>query len=335
MANGSPNSPRSSGLFSGVILLVLGVLLLFHNYGHLEIGSAFKHWWPLILVVWGLIKLYERTVASRQGRSSGWITAGEVFLVIGLLSLVGVVIIVDMVKGHVETGDIFKVIPDVRDSISFDKELPPQKIPANARIQINTTHGDLTVRSADSPELRVTGKANVKAWDENSAGKLAEPVTIEVAKEGEVYVVRPAGFNARDGRIGMDLEVTVPQKSGVTLHNEKGDLHVSDIASDVIISTQKGDIEVSDTGGSVNIDTKGGDTTVSDTKGDVKISGKGGEISVVNATGGLTIEGEFYGPIRADKVTKGVRFISQRTDFTLTQLSGHLETGSGRLASRS
>jgi len=30
-------------------------------------------------------------------------------------------------------------------------------------------------------------------------------------------------------------------------------------------------------------------------------------------------------------VAKGVRFISQRTDLTLTQLSGHLEAGSGNL----
>src|SRR5207247_326866 len=49
------------------------------------------------------------------------------------------------------------------------------------------------------------------------------------------------------------------------------------------------------------------------------------------ASGGLTIDGEFYGPIRADKIAKGVRFISQRTDLTLTQLTGHMEAGSGNL----
>jgi len=74
-----------------------------------------------------------------------------------------------------------------------------------------------------------------------------------------------------------------------------------------------------------------GDVKVSDTKGDVKISGKGGEVNVASAGGGLTLEGEFYGPIRADKINKGVRFISQRTDLTVTQLSGHMEAGSGNL----
>src|ERR1700682_361821 len=106
MANGYPDRPRSSGLFSGVILLVLGLLLLAHNYGHLDVSYAFSHWWSLILVVWGLIKLYERTVAERHGRTSGWITAGEIFLVVGLLCLVGIVVIVDKVKQHVP-GDIW------------------------------------------------------------------------------------------------------------------------------------------------------------------------------------------------------------------------------------
>jgi len=73
------------------------------------------------------------------------------------------------------------------------------------------------------------------------------------------------------------------------------------------------------------------DIKVSDTKGNIKISGHGGEINVSGATGGLTIEGEFYGAIRADKVAKGVRFISQRTDLTLSQLAGHMEAGPGNL----
>ncbi len=85
------------------------------------------------------------------------------------------------------------------------------------------------------------------------------------------------------------------------------------------------------TGGDITIDTGKGDVKVSDTKGNVKISGHGGEINVSSATGGLTIDGEFFGPIRADKIAKGVRFVSQRTDLTLTQLTGHLETGSGNL----
>src|SRR6266852_5992168 len=92
MPNGSsPTRPRTTGVFSGLLLIVFGFLILLHNYGHLQLGGIFKHWWPLIFIFWGATKLYERTLAQRQGRSAGWITPGEVFLVIGLLAVVGVV----------------------------------------------------------------------------------------------------------------------------------------------------------------------------------------------------------------------------------------------------
>ena len=54
MANGRP---RGSSIFSGAILIFIGTLLLLHNYRGLEIGQVFRHWWPLLLIVWGGLKL--------------------------------------------------------------------------------------------------------------------------------------------------------------------------------------------------------------------------------------------------------------------------------------
>lgn len=330
MANGSPDRPRSSGLFSGILLITIGILLLGWTYGHLHIGTFFRHWWPLILVVWGLVKFYERTIAQRQGRTSGWITAGEIFLVVGLFCLIGVVVIVDLVREKVSgTGGWGRITEEIGNPFSYDLDVPPLTVPANAHVQISVPRGDITVRPSVEPQIRVTGKKQVKSWNEQAAEKLAESLKVEISKDGDTYVVSPASSAQGDSRFSFDLEVGVPKKADVNVKTEKGNVHVSELATGVAITTQKGDIEVSDTGGSVTIDTQGGDTTVSDTKGDVKIAGKGGEVSVVNATGGFTLNGEFYGPIRAEKVAKGVRFISRRTDFTLTQLTGHMEIGSG------
>jgi Putative adhesin len=88
---------------------------------------------------------------------------------------------------------------------------------------------------------------------------------------------------------------------------------------------------VRSTGGDVSLDMHHGDAKISDTKDDVKVSGRGGSVEVVNATGSFTINGEFVGPVRAEKVSRGVRFVSHRTDLTITQLSGHMEAGSGNL----
>src|SRR5215467_12228074 len=97
----TPRRPRTSGVFSGMLLILFGVLLLLHNYGHLSLTHVFGHWWPLIFIFWGATKLYERTLAQRQGRTTGWITPGEVFLVLGLLTVVGLVVVWDIVKTRI------------------------------------------------------------------------------------------------------------------------------------------------------------------------------------------------------------------------------------------
>src|SRR5882762_40382 len=87
---------RGSSLFPGLLLLFVGMLLLLHNYRGLGIVNVLGHWWPLILIFWGVIKMYERMAATRSGDpNAAKITAGEVFLVLGLLSLLGIVVAVD------------------------------------------------------------------------------------------------------------------------------------------------------------------------------------------------------------------------------------------------
>src|SRR2546430_14849505 len=83
--------PRGSSFFPGLLLLFVGLLLLLHNYRGISIGVVIGHWWPLILILWGGIKLYESTAASRAGDpGAAKISGAEVFLVLGLLSLLGI-----------------------------------------------------------------------------------------------------------------------------------------------------------------------------------------------------------------------------------------------------
>src|SRR3979490_767295 len=92
---------RASSLFPGLLLLFVGMLLLLHNYRGLEIVTVLGHWWPLILIFWGAVKLYERMAASRSGDpGAATITPGEVFLVLGLISLIGIVVGVETFKGE-------------------------------------------------------------------------------------------------------------------------------------------------------------------------------------------------------------------------------------------
>jgi hypothetical protein len=320
---------RSSGLFSGLVLISVGLLLLLRSYGHLDLGHFFSHWWPLIIIFWGMVKLYERTAGRRFGGSGGAITAGEVFLVFGMLALLGIVVAVDY--GKRELGDRLGV--EIQgDSYTFDDvDVPSQTIPAGARVNVRLGRGDVTLRASDDQQLRVTAKKNVHAWSENEAGKIAKPVKLVVVKNGDGYEIRPDGYDLSDSRISLDLEIAVPKKSPLSVKTEKGDVAISDEAADIEVTVQNGDIEIRNTTGDVSIETRKGDVKVTDTTGNVKVTGKGGEVEVINASGSFTLDGDYYGPVRADKVIKGVRLITVKTDMTLSSLSGHLEAGSGNL----
>ena len=324
-----PNSAPSRSLFPGLALLFVGVLLLVHNYRGLDISHLFQYWWPLIIIFWGAIKLYERAVASRSGHVSSTISGGEILLVLGLLSLLVMVAASDVIRK--DFPGPWSDWPRGVDRFNFDLNVEPKSVLSDARVTIRNGRGDVTVRSSDEAQVRVDGKKNVNAWNENDAEHLASAVSIEIAKNGDAYEVRPVNASSGDSRVSVDMDISVPKKASLTVHNEHGDVSVSDMDKSVSVNTVRGDVEVRDTTGDVNIDTGKGDIKVSDTKGNVKISGHGGEVNISSATGGLSIDGEFYGPIRADKIAKGVRFISQRTNMTISQLNGHMETGSGSL----
>jgi DUF4097 and DUF4098 domain-containing protein YvlB len=319
--------PHSGSFFSGLLLIFVGILLLLHNYQGYDLGEALKHWWPLIFIVWGAIKLFERTVATRAGQpSGGTITASEVLLVFGLIVLVGIVVAVDYGKQHIGDRGI-----DLGETFSYDIEATPKPVSPDSHVTIHNGRGNISVRSSDTAEIRVLGKKNVKAWSDSDAQRVANPISIEIAQTGDGYEIHPTGLPSRDSRISVDLEVSVPPKAVVTVRNDKGDITISDMAAPVTINSGTGDIEVRDTTGDVSIDLRKGDVKVSDTKGNVKLSGHGGQIDVISASGSFTLDGEFYGPIRAEKVAKGVRFVSQRTDLTLSQLTGHMQASPGSL----
>jgi len=320
MSNGRP---RGSSVFSGLILIIIGVLLLLHNYRGFELGSLFVHWWPLLLIVWGALKLYERTAARSAGGdpSGSRITPGEVFLVLGLLALVGIVAGVEGVKEH---------FPDMMmgDTTAIDLDVAPKAVPANARVTIKGTRGDISVRSSSEAEIRVNGKKNVRSWNQRDADRLGGGSGVDIVQNGDGWDVQPSNG---DSRISVDMDVVVPSKSAVTVRNDKGDISVADMGTSLSINSGTGDIDVRGTNGDVNLDMKRGDAKINSTKGDVRVSGTGESVDVTDATGSFTINGEFVGPIRAEKIAKGVRMVSRRTDLTLSQLTGHMEAGSGNM----
>jgi DUF4097 and DUF4098 domain-containing protein YvlB len=324
---GANGQPRRSSLFSALVLILFGVLFLLHNYrGGVNFADIFHHWWPVLLILWGLSKLYERTIGQRTGGRTPTVTAGEIFLVLGMLALVGVFALAEILPGKIQGTE-----PLWGSEFTFDADVAPQAVSPAARIAVRIPRGNITVHAADAPEVRVSAHKRVRAWSDASAESAAKDVKIEIAPDGDGYEVRTSGAETRPLRVSVDMEITVPRKAALVIRDERGDVEVSDLGGELVVSTRYGDVTVSNSGAGVSVEMGHGDIRVTGVKGNIKISGRGGEVEASDATGGLILDGEFYGPIRAEKIAKGVRFISSRTDLTLTQLDGRMEAGSGNL----
>src|SRR5579885_1159307 len=86
-----PPVPRRQRSFAGpVVLIVLGLIFLFGNLGWVSWGHLsrlFAHYWPVLLILWGIIKLVEYQQAQREGSRAAGIGVGGVFLLIMLIGL--------------------------------------------------------------------------------------------------------------------------------------------------------------------------------------------------------------------------------------------------------
>ncbi len=56
------------GLTLGASLVALGVLWTLSNLGRVELLGALRTWWPLSLVLWGVLELVDLTI--RRSRRS-------------------------------------------------------------------------------------------------------------------------------------------------------------------------------------------------------------------------------------------------------------------------
>ena len=79
--------PRRS--FAGpIVLIVIGTLFLLANMRLLawpRLGLLFARYWPVLLILWGVIKMAEYYSAQRQGYRPRGIGVGGVFLLIFLI----------------------------------------------------------------------------------------------------------------------------------------------------------------------------------------------------------------------------------------------------------
>jgi len=328
--------PRRRSVFTGLLLIALGVLFLMRNFGWNYDLSRFVRWWPVLLIIWGLAKLYDHIVAQRIGQSPPrTVTGGEILLLILVLLLLGGVATSDWFHRH--PGEVGNWGWDNEGwapwehTYTYNVDIPARTIPAKSLINIQTDRGDITVHPEDVSAISVSARKTVGGTSDDEAQKRGQQISVAIEQTGNGYDVHPQISGTESGQARVDLEVHVPKQASLTARSGRGNVQVNGLAGSVTAETQNGDVDVRDTGGDVSVDLTKGDVHIIGVEGNVKLSGRGDQITIANVKGEAVIEGEFFGPITVEKAAKGARFLSHKSDVTISALAGRLTLGSGRI----
>ena len=325
----SNSGPQRSSIFSGLLLIVLGILFLLARF-HPNLGIWYLFWrfWPVLIILWGIAKLVDHMSAERAGESRPpLLTGGEAALLLLIVFvLAGMGIYTKIRAKHPDMNIDLNVFSH---KSSQSDELPPKTIPAGAHVMVTTAMGNIVAHVGDGNDLRVSVTETAEATNQAAAEQLLKSLKVVIEQTHDGYSVHPLNQEADDGHVIVDFDLTLPKSISLAADSHHGDVSISGLAGAVSVTAQTGDIEVHNIGSDVTAQLTKGDARIDDISGNVCITGRGNEIEMNDVTGDATVQGEFFGPVRIRNVSKTTHYSSQAGDLTLSRLTGRLELDSG------
>ena len=323
-----PPYRQRRSLAGPLVLIIIGLLFLLRNLGiHFPIWHFFGHWWPLLLILWGVIRLIEYSTAQSQGYRSGGLGAGTILLLI-LIVVVGVTahhtsdIDWGGVREHIQMDDDLGGIFGT--AFTFDDTVQ-QAFPARGNLRVVCDHGSLNIAPSDDNTLRVVVHKKVYAQNQKDADKYNEGTKPQITVTGNSVVLNANTNGAGEHGVEADMEIFVPRDATLDMASKRGDVTVNDHKADVKIALQHGDVTADDIAGTVTISLQNGSVRASKITGDLDVEGHIDNVTIDEVAGAVHLNGDFFDDIRLSKIAKTVTFKSSRSDMQIASVPGDLE----------
>lgn len=321
--------PRRRSIFSGLLLIFLGVLfLLFRFDPELRLGHLIWRYWPIIIIVWGIAKLVDHLAARGTAQRATVLTGGEAALLVVVIFCLAGLGLADYLR---QRQDLHFNFNPFADHYTQSDELPAQKIPPNAHVTIQTDRGNITVHTGGGDDLRVTVNKSASGPNRSAADDRMSAVKTVIEQTDDGFSVHPLNQQDWEGDVEADIDVSVPKTAKITASSGRGNITIAGLAAAVEANATSGDIDVHDAASDVSVTQNSGSVRLSNIGGNVSVGGRGGEVDVSDVAGDASFSGEFFGPIRLRNIAKTTRYTSSRSALMLTRLTGRLQLDSGQL----
>lgn len=308
---------RRRSLFVPVLLLLAGGLLLVRVlHPALPLGYWIATYWPLLLILWGLIRILEHYTHPPRMRPG--FSAGEVLLVL-LIIFGGLGFSAAYRYGHSRWANVWGVNVDAWNpflsvytfSGSASSALAPKQ-----RVVIAGYHGNVRLQASAGAQVSAAVDDTVRAPDPAAAQQVFQGAQPQIRTQGDVLLVLPAGAY-RGGNLQTALVLTLPASTPVEIQMETGNIEVADWAAAVTVQAQHASISADRIAGAVTI------------------SGGGGDVAVSNVTGPVSLQGRFFGALSFRNCAQGVHVSLNRppgnAEIRVGALTGGLDLEPGRI----
>src|SRR5436305_2112898 len=331
-----PRRPRS---FAGpFVLIIIGFVFLLSTMHVLSVGRLahlFASYWPVLLILWGVIKVVEHMQAQRQGARASGIGAGGVVLIV-------MIVVFGLIATQLERVNWSGMRDDFNfddndfshlfngNTYNYDDHLE-QDFPAGASLKVIDTRGAVSVHASDDNKITVVVRKRIGAENQTDADKYNNETKPVITGIGGLVTVDAKADGAGDHAVETDLDISVPRKASVTVTSHRGDVSIAGRDGNVDISAQRSDTSVEEVTGSVKISQDRGTVRVQQITGDVHVGNRLNEVSVSDVKGSVQLEGEFQESVKLERISRTVTFKSSRTDMEFSRIDGSLDLDSDEL----
>src|SRR6185369_6848150 len=288
MASPTPVIPvyaRRRSLAGPLVLIIIGVfflLLTTHTLSMPVFGHYFARLWPLLLILWGSVRLLEYYRDRQQGYATRGVGAGGVLMIIFLVMLGMGANSAERVnwqgiRGEMDMGDNDEFWGMFGQTFTFNASQQQDLTDAIVKggtLRVLSDHGDVTVNAWDDARVKVDVTKKVRASDQNEASKVDGQTQPTISIEGNVITVNANTATSGKSGVASNLEIWVPKTVLADIATRHGDIGITGRTANVKVSTSHGDISLSDITGNVDIEQRKGDVQASKITGDVVVNGQ-------------------------------------------------------------
>ncbi len=319
--------PRS--IFGPLLLIGIGVAFLLKNMGVISLhgfGRWFAHYWPLLLILWGLIRLGEYIWARQQGYATPRLGGGAiVFLVFFIITGMAAT---QTDRHWQDIGDHIRIDDSDADeffnifggsSYDFTNQFS-QPAAGATQFKIICNRGEIKVSASQDADAHAVIQKKIRSESQSAAEQINEQTKAKFEPQGSIMVLDMTSGAFDRGRYDVDLEI--PRGAALSITSRNGNISVSDRTGNVELSTDHGDVSVDQIKGDASLHLRKGNATAKNVSGNLTLDGVVQDSDLSDIGGTVTLTGTYWGDMRMARIAKPVRFTSTRTDMQFNKLDG-------------